>query len=102
MTGLESLESFEHPDSWEGMRRAILGAEADKITDISDKNGIFEFKPEKAKEIIRGLLSGEFGEKVALERDHTQTIVLDAKQFVGEVVTLENAPIHCAFVRKAI
>lgn len=101
MTGLESLETFEHPDSWEGMRRAILGAESDKISDFTDRNGIFEFRPEKAKDIIRELLSGEFGEKVALERAHTQTVVLDSKQFVGEVVTLDDAPIHCAFVRKA-
>lgn len=101
MNGLESLETFEHPDSWEGMRRAILGAESDKISDISDQNGVFEFRPEKAKDIIRELLSGEFGEKVALERAHTQTVILDAKQFVGEVVTLDDVPIHCAFVRKA-
>jgi len=101
MTGLESMESFEHPDSWEGIRRAILGAESDKISDISDKDGIFEFRPEKARDIIRELLAGEFGDKVAVDRPHTRTIILDAKQFVGEVVTLDDIPIHCAFVRKA-
>lgn len=108
MTGLESMEAFEHPDAWEGIRKAILGAESDKISDISDQNGLFEFKVERAKGIIKDLLTKDFTEKVAVDRvvgteipRRTQTLILDTEQFVGEAVTLDDNPIHLTLVRKA-
>lgn len=100
ISGMESLESFEHPDSWEGLRREILGADADKISDISNQDNLFEFRPEKTKGIIRAALTTEYDSKIALEREHTQTIVFCNPQFIGEVVTLDSVPIHCAFVKK--
>lgn len=101
MTGLESMEAFEHPDAWEGIRRAILGAESDKISDLSDQNGLFEFKVEKAKGIIQDLLTKDFDEKLAVDRERTKTLILDTEQFVGEAVTLDGTSIHLTLVRKA-
>lgn len=100
MTGLESMEAFEHPDSWEGLRRAFLGAEAAKIADVSDQNGLFEFKTEKARNIIVELLTKDFSEKVAVNRKRTQTYILDTDRFMGEVVLLDGSSIHCSFVKK--
>lgn len=100
MSGLESMEAFEHPDAWEGIRKAILGAESDKISDISDQNGLFEFKVERAKGIIQELLTKDFSEKVAVDRERTKTLILDTEQFVGEAVILDDIPIHLALVRK--
>lgn len=100
MTGLESMEAFEHPDSWEGFRRAFLGTEAAKIVDVSDQNGLFKFKAEKARNIIIELLTKDFAEKVAVNRERTQTYILDTDRFMGEVVLLDDSPIHFSFLRK--
>jgi len=99
--GFESMEVFEHPDSWEGLRRSILGADVDKIFDIRDQGGIFNFRPEKAKDVIRTVLMDEYDDKVALEKERTKTYVLANQRFIGEVVTLDDDPIHCSFVKKA-
>lgn len=100
MTGLESMEAFDHPDAWEGIRRAVLGADAGILSDVSDRDGLFEFRADKARDIITSVLRQDFAEKVAVDRERTQTVILDATQFTGEVVTLDGAPIHCSFVRK--
>jgi hypothetical protein len=100
MSGLESMEAFEHPDSWEGLRRSILGAESAKIVDVSDQAGLFEFKASKAKEVVKGLLTKSFSEKKVVDREKTQTYILDTDKFMGEVVLLDKTPIHCSFVKK--
>lgn len=101
MSGLETLESFEHQDSWEKMREAILGSEADKISDVSDQNGLFDFREDKAKAIVCELLQKQYESKAVLQKEHTATYILDEERFMGEVVTLHGKPIHCAFMRKA-
>lgn len=101
MTGLDLMESFNHPGSWEAIRKAILGSESSKISDVSDRDGLFEFREDRAKDIILELLGTEFEDKATVEKETTATYILDSKKFTGEVVTLYGAPIHCAFVRKA-
>jgi len=101
MSGLESMESFNHPESWEAIRKAILGSDVSSIADISDQDGLFEFREDKAKSIVRELLEKEYSEKVAVEKEGTATYILDEEKFMGEVVTLYDRPIHCAFLKKA-
>lgn len=100
MTGLETMEAFEHPDSWEKIREAILGADSDKISDISDQNGLFEFRKDKAKAIVQELFQKQYESKAVVEKEHTTTYILDEEKFMGEVVILHGKPIHCAFMRK--
>lgn len=100
VNGLDMMESFEHPGSWEAIRKEILKSESGKISDLSDMESVFEFKEEKARSIIRELLSTKFEEKAVVEKQDTATFMLDAKRFTGEVVALYGAPIHCTFVKK--
>jgi hypothetical protein len=101
LSGVESLESFEHQDSWDALRKALLGAEAGKIADISDQESAFEFKSEKAKASIRTLLTAKYEEAVTVEKQDTSTFLLDSSKVWGEVVTLYGKSIHCAILRKA-
>jgi hypothetical protein len=101
LNGLESLECFEHPDSWKALRDSILESESDKIADITDQDSVFEFKADKAKAMIRQLLTTPFEESVAIDKDSTQTFILQSEKVTGEVVTLNSQPIHCAFMKKA-
>lgn len=100
VSGLDMMESFEHPGSWEAIRKEILKSESGKIADLSDMEAVFEFKEEKARAAIRELLTSRFEEKAVAEKDDTATFMLDTKRFTGEVVTLYGSPIHCTFVRK--
>jgi len=99
--GLESLESFEHKDSWSALRDSILGSDADKIADISDEDNAFEFKPDKAKSMIRKVLRAKYEESVTVDKPDTKTYLLQSEKLTGEVVLLKSQPIHCTFVKKA-
>ncbi|GAH70251.1 unnamed protein product, partial [marine sediment metagenome] len=100
VNGLDMMDSFEHPGSWEAIRKEILKSESGKISDLSDMESAFEFKEEKAKAIIQELLATKFEEKAVVEKENTATFMLDAKRFTGEVVALYGEPIHCTFVKK--
>lgn len=101
MTGFESLESFNHPEAWEAIRKAILSSEADKLSDVSDQDGLFEFREGKARSIIQELLRKQYEERKIVSKERTATYILDEERFMGEVVVLDGRPIHCAFMRKA-
>lgn len=101
MVGADFLEVFNNPDSWDAIRQAILKSESYKISDVSDQDGVFEFKEDKAKDAIRNLLQNQYEEKTVVDKENTKTFILDTEKFTGEVVTLYDIPIHCAFVKKA-
>jgi len=101
LDGLESMESFNHPKSWDAIRKEILKSDSGKIADVSDQDSVFEYREEKAKSVIRALLTTKYDEKVAVEKERTSTILLDSKKLIGEVVVLNDMPIHCSFVKKA-
>ena len=101
MGGFDSMESFEHSDSWKALVDDFLKSEAGKIGDVSDQEGVFDFKPERAREIIRGLLQAQFEEMITVNKMDTATFLLESDKLKGEVVTLYDVPIHCTFMKKA-
>jgi len=101
INGLESMECFDHPESWEALRKEILKSEAGELSDISNQNGLFEFKADKAREVLRNLLTSKYDEKIVISKQNAQTILLEGEKFQGEVVLLNDDPIHCSFVKKS-
>jgi len=101
MGGFDSMESFEHLESWKALVDAFLKSEAGKIGDVSDQNGVFDFKPERAREVIRELLQASFEEMITVNKMDTSTFLLESDKLKGEVVTLYDVPIHCTFMKKA-
>jgi hypothetical protein len=102
--GVESLESFENPASWEALREGILKSESARVADVSDQDGVFEFKAVKAKAAIRKLLTTRFEESVTIDKLDTSTLLLKSETpggFMGEVVILYGQPIHCCFIKGA-
>lgn len=92
LNGFDTLDSFDHPDSWEGLRKSILKSEASKLAESGNED-FFEFKLDKAKEILSKMLSRPFKEKIVLDREHSKTILLNEGNLTGEVVLLYNEPI---------
>jgi len=101
LDGLDALESFNHPASWEAICQEILKSESAKIADVADRDGVFEYRVDKAKAVIRELLGATFEESVIVDKQDSLTIALQSGKLIGEVVTLYGQPIHCAFMRKA-
>jgi hypothetical protein len=100
LDGFDTLDLFDHPDSWEAIRKSILKSEASSIA-TSAEDSIFDYKPEKAKAIIRKLLESKFEEKLILDKPKTQTFVLTNGNLTGEVVTLNDKPIHFAVLKNS-
>lgn len=101
LDGFDALESFNHPASWEAIRQEVLKSESAKIADVTDRDGVFEYRADKARAVIRELLGATFEENITVEKQDTSTIALESGKLIGEVVTLYGQPIHCAFMRKA-
>jgi len=101
LDGFDALESFNHPASWEAIRQEVLKSESAKIADVTDRDGVFEYRADKARAVIRELLGATFEENITVEKQGTSTITLESGKLIGEVVTLYGQPIHCAFMRKA-
>lgn len=100
LDGFDTLDLFDHPGSWEAIRKSILKSEASAIA-TSAEDSIFDYKPDKAKAIIRKLLEDKFEEQVVLDKPKTQTIVLTKGNLTGEVVTLNDMPIHFAVLKNS-
>lgn len=100
LDGFDTIDVFNHPDSWEAIRKSILKSEASAIAN-SAEDSIFDYKPEKARAIISKLLAGKFDEKVILDKPKTQTIILTDGKLTGEVVTLNDEPIHFAVLKNS-
>ena len=101
---IESLASFENPASWEALRESVLKSESAKVADVSDQDGVFEFKVAKAKAAMRKLLTTWFEESVTIDKPDTSTLLLKSERpsgFMGEVVILYGQPIHCCFIKGA-
>jgi len=98
--GFDTLDVFNHPDSWEAIRKDILKAEVTNIADVH-KDNPFQYNPEKAKAILTKLLGSEFEENNIVEKENTTTILLESGELKGEVVTLYGLPIHLSLLGKS-
>lgn len=98
--GFDALDLFNHPDSWDAIRERIVKAEAGSIANTSDKGGLFEYRPEKAKQILKELLSSKMEENNIVEKENTVTTLIESEKVKGEVVTLYDQPIHLSLLRK--
>lgn len=100
LEGFDSLDLFNHPDSWDAIRERIVKAESGSIANTSDKSGLFEYRPEKAKQILKELLGSKMEESNIVEKENTVTTLIESEKLKGEVVTLYAQPIHLSLLSK--
>lgn len=102
LDGLDTLDVFGHPDSWEAIRKEILKAEASNIGESREGNDLFELRHDRARGVIvKALSESKFEEGVGVERKHTKTSTLVAERFAGEVVFLYDLPIHISLLKRS-
>lgn len=98
--GFHSLDCYNLKQPYKAVKDALIGKESTVIADRSAEEGVFEYKPEKAKEAINKVMGKEFDEKVIHDSKRTKTITLSIDNFMGEAVILDDQVIHLLLARK--
>lgn len=96
--GCAGLEAFNLSVSWKAIRENLIRREGEKIADV-DKEGVFKYKPEKAKGTVKKLLKEKFEEKSLFKDKDTETIGISHGDFVGEATILNDKVIHLNLTR---
>lgn len=99
--GVIAVETFDHPKSWEAIKKEIIEKYGDKIKD-KQTNHIFELKQEMIKpsliEFIKGL--DDFAEKTIRKDEFSETKVVKGKGVIGEYTLIKGQPIHVLLLKE--
>jgi hypothetical protein len=105
-SGVETVETFDSPLSWKAIHEDAVKRIGAKLIDQPSLS-VFEYKPEKAKEAIRAVLSKPFREKVIWEHKpnngdpHVLITGLADDGYTGEVVEVDHRVIHLCIIKMA-
>jgi len=97
--GFYSLDCFDLHASWKAVKEELTKKESLAIAE-KDESGVFEYKPDKAKDTVTTVLGTGFNEKVQHQEPKTETITIDFGKYVGEAVSLDGEVIHLLIARK--
>jgi hypothetical protein len=105
--GCETIELFDAHDSWKGLHGDAVKRLGPNMAS-KDKASVFEYKPEKAIEVVQAVLALPFEEKVIYEHkpnngDPAFSVVsLSAKDYTGEVVEFDGKVIHMLLLKMGV
>lgn len=99
--GVIAVETFDHPKSWEAIKKEIIEKYGDKIKD-KQANHIFELKQEMIihsfMEFIKGL--DESTEEIVRKDEFSETKVVKGKEVIGEYTSIkEQAIMHVLLLK---
>lgn len=97
--GFHSLDCYDLHTSWKDVKEAIVGKEVLSLSQ-TDKKKTFTYNPEVAVEEIKQVLGSGFTEKVIISQDGFKTIGMENKNYIGEIVSLNDEVIHMLLCRK--
>ena len=104
--GCQTVEVFDAHNSWKALHEDAVKRLGPNLAS-KDKAGVFEYKPEKAVQIVQEVLALPFEEKLIYEHkptngdQHFRVASLTAENFTGEVVELDGKMIHLMLLRLA-
>lgn len=105
--GCEIIEFFDVPLSWQAIHEAAirhLGTDLVK----EDKEGVFEYKPEKAVTRVQQVLSLAYDMKTIYKHHSSdgeakvEITALTSENYMGEVVEIDGKVMHVWLIRKEI
>jgi hypothetical protein len=97
--GMHSMDCFDLHGSWKAMKESVTGKDAIAIAQ-EEAEGVFDYKPEKAKEVIKKVLEGVINKNDVFKGENTKTVGLELDGHVGEAVLYKNKVIHLLLARK--
>jgi len=104
--GVETIETFDSPLSWKAIHEDAVKRLGSRVLG-KDEEGVFDFKPERAKALIRKVLAGKFTENLIYEHRpsngelHVLILGLSGDRYVGEVVEVDGRVIHLMLIRQS-
>jgi hypothetical protein len=105
--GCETVELFDAHDSWKALHTDAVKRLGPNMAS-KDKASVFEYKPEKAAEVVKEVLALPFEEKLVHEHkpnngDPAFAIYsLTADKYTGEVVELDGKVIHLMLLKLGV
>ena len=96
--GCYALEAFDLTKSWKSIREDVIRREGEKIIEV-DKEGVFEYKKEKAKDTGSEVLNKTYTESPLYDSSKTKTYSLKTEDYVGEATILGDKVIHLNLMR---
>lgn len=98
--GVIALETFDHPKSWEAVKKEIIEKYGDKIKKEQEDH-IFELKPEMIKPSLKKFIDNmtDFKEKTIRIDDFSETKVVSGTGIIGEYTVVKGQPIHVLLYR---
>ena len=99
--GVDSLECFDLPDSWRGMGKSLIEKEVEILGQtMADFDSVFEYKPQKARSILRAFLQREFVVEPIIPGRNWETIGISTRNYAGEATIMDSNIIHVSLGRK--
>ncbi len=99
--GVGSLECFDLPDSWRGMGKSLIEKEVEILGQtMADFESVFEYKPQKARSILRTFLRREFVVEPIISGHNWETIGISTRNYAGEATIMDSNIIHISLGRK--
>lgn len=100
--GVIAVETFDHPKSWEAIKKEIIEKYGDKIKD-KQENHIFELKQEMIKPLLMEFIKelDEFVEKTIRKDEFSETRVVKGKGVIGEYTLIKGQPIHVLLLKES-
>lgn len=99
--GVIAIEMFDHPKSWESIRREIIEKYGDKIKETQAEH-LFELKPETIIPTFRKFIDSlnNFTEKTIQKDDFSETREVVGDSVIGEYTIVKGQPIHVLLLKE--
>lgn len=94
------MDVYDLPHSWDAIKRDIVEKEGANFLKRDSDSEMFEFKEEKAVNLIKKYLSADFEEKEIYNREYKLT-ELRSDELIGEVIEYNGKVIHLTFWKKS-
>lgn len=99
--GVVAVETFDHPKSWEAIKKEVIERHGDKIMEEQAEH-LFELKPDMIlpafKKFVDGLKKNT--ERIIRKDGLSETRVIIGEGVVGEYTLVRNRVIHAILVRE--
>lgn len=98
--GVIAVETFDHPKSWESIKKEIIEKYGDKIKEKQEEH-LFELKPETILPALKKFIEGldKFTEKTVRKDEYSETRAVRGEGIIGEYTLVKGQPIHVLLLK---
>ncbi len=99
--GVIAFETFDHPRSWESIKKEIIEKYGDKIKDTQAEH-LFELKKDAIIPALRKFIESlsEFTERTIMKDNYSETREVRGKGVIGEYTLVKGQPIHVLLLKE--